>query len=375
MRSGASTASKEGLGSGGTRRRGAALLALQPERPSQTPAPATATFPGGEMGPSGVRGRTLTELPHVQYSLMAVMSSNISVKPDDMPALCRAYGEASESAQRAYLRAQKALLWIFVGGGIASGLGQIAPLLLAKEQVHTIEVAAAYVGALLFGIGLWMSARQEQQAMPESWYDARALAESAKSMAWKYMMGADPYLGDDSDTVFTSDLRKLLNDARKTVSPAGADGPQITEVMRAVRALPASQRIAVYKTDRIADQCRWYTKKSAQHGKANRRWQHVVTWALVIAFALSILSILTTPVGAVAGIAASIAPAAIAWNQTRRHRELAHSYAFTSHEIGLLEAGASPVHDQDVSRFVADCETAFSREHTMWRARREDPKT
>lgn len=303
------------------------------------------------------------------------MGSNVSVNPDDMPALCRAYGAASQSAQQEYLCVQKSLLCVFVGVGIASGIGQIAPLLLTTEHAHTIEVAAAYVGALLFGIGLWMSARQEQQAKPEAWYDARALAESTKSMAWKYMMGADPYLGDNGGAVFTSDLLKLLNDARKTVSPAGADGSQITEVMRAVRALPPSQRIAVYRTHRIADQCRWYTEKSEQHGKANRRWQNVVTWTLIIAFALSILSILTTPVGAVAGIAASIAPAAIAWNQTRRHRELAHSYAFTSHEIGLLAAGSDPMNDQDIARFVADCETAFSREHTMWRARRENSKT
>jgi hypothetical protein len=303
---------------------------------------------------------------------MIVASTSVSVKSDDMPALCRAYGAASQTAQRSYLRAQKSLLWMFVGVAVASGLGQVVPLLLTKEHGRHIEIAAACVGTVLFGLGLWLSARQEQQVKPEDWYDARALAESTKSMAWKYMMGAEPYVGDHGDALFTRDLRKLLNDAQKTVRPTGADGPQITDVMRTVRAMPPAQRLTVYRTDRIADQCRWYTKKGEEHAKANRRWRNFVSWTLGSAFALSVLSIVTTPVGAVAGMAASIAPAAIAWNQTRRHRELAHSYAFTSHEIGLLAVPPDSIDDENVARFVADCETAFSREHTMWRARREN---
>jgi hypothetical protein len=306
---------------------------------------------------------------------MAPSSSTVSVKSADMPALCRAYGVTSQSAQKDYLRVQKSLLWMFVGVAIASGIGQVAPLLFAGVHAHRIEVAAAYIGTLLFGLGLWMSARQDQQAKPEDWYDARALAESTKSIAWKYMMGAEPYQGDHGDAVFTRDLLTLLKDAQKTVRPAGAEGAQITELMRTVRAMPRAERIAIYRIDRILDQCRWYTQKSEQHATSNRRWQNVVTWTLAIAFALSVLSIVTTPVGVVAGIAASIAPAAIAWNQTRRHRDLAHSYAFTTHEIGLLSAGTDPMTDEELGRFVADCETAFSREHTMWRARREGSKT
>jgi len=303
---------------------------------------------------------------------MPATRSGAVVTADDMPALCRAYGAASESAQRDYLRRQKVLLWVFVGVAIASGLSQVAPAIVTKEYLHTTEIAFAYMGALLFGIGLWMSARQDHQAEPEDWYDARALAESTKSMAWKYMMGAAPYVGEHGDGIFTRDLLKLLNDAQKTVGPVGADGLQITAAMRALRAMPIHQRIAVYRTDRIDNQCRWYTARSEQHSKENRRWQTVVTSTLVVALGLSVLSIVTTPIGGIAGIATAIAPAAIAWNQTLRHRELAHSYAFTSHEIGLLAAAPDPMNDEEVGRFIADCEAAFSREHTMWRARREN---
>jgi len=309
------------------------------------------------------------------YTMAAPGSSSFTVKSDDMPALCRAYGATSRAAQQSYLLSQKSLLSIFVGVAIASGFGQVAPLLFSKEHVSQVERAAAYVGAILFGLSIWLSARQERHPKPEEWYDARALAESTKSMAWKYMMSAEPYLGGQGDSAFAADLRKLLKDAQKTVHPAAADGQQITDVMRTVRAMLPAERITIYRRDRIADQCRWYSDKSEQHSKANQWWQNFVTWTSGIALALSVLSIVTTPVGGVAAIAAAIAPAAIAWNQTRRNRELAHSYAFTSHEIGLLIAPADPITDEDVARFVADCETAFSREHTMWRARRENSET
>jgi hypothetical protein len=108
---------------------------------------------------------------------------------------------------------------------VASGVGQLAPVLgkQVQVQVHDVEVVAALVGAALFGLCLWLTARQQVLAKPEDWYDARAVAESTRSMAWKYMMGAEPYVDDAGESAFIGDLHKLLNDAQKTRAPSGSD--------------------------------------------------------------------------------------------------------------------------------------------------------
>jgi hypothetical protein len=91
-----------------------------------------------------------------------------------------------------------------------------------------------------------------------------------------------------------------------------------------------------------------------------------------VAVALALVSIIWSPAANMLGVVTTVVSCVVAWTQIRRFSELAHSYAFTSHEIGLLQPKAAAVKtDDELARFVADCETAFSREHTMWRARRE----
>lgn len=293
------------------------------------------------------------------------------ITPDKLPALYQGFSESAAKAQRGYLRAQSSLLWMLVATAIVSAVGKLAPPLLEASWAARIDRATAVAAVTLFSLGLVLTQRHRQRGAPESWYDARALAESAKSMAWKFLMRAEPYVDADSEKVFRSDLLKIMTDARQKAKPTGITADQITSEMRAVRALPIAERVAIYRNDRILDQSVWYTKKSSELQMSSDRWQLFVTTALTIGVALNVISIISKPFGAVGSLASAVVPCAIAWSQTRRFRELAHSYAFTAHEIGLISAETDPVNDVEVARFVADCESVFSREHTMWRARRE----
>ena len=59
--------------------------------------------------------------------------------------------------------------------------------------------------------------------------------------------------------------------------------------------------------------------------------------------------------------------------QAKRFSDLAASYALAAHEIGFIneQAGRVGNDEEKFSSFVADAETAFSREHTQWVARRD----
>ena len=79
---------------------------------------------------------------------------------------------------------------------------------------------------------------------------------------------------------------------------------------------------------------------------------------------------LTAIVVAVVAVAATAAVAVAAWTRTKAHSELAEAYAVTAREVAQIRASAAEVAEEDWRDFVANAEQAFSREHTLWHARR-----
>ena len=71
------------------------------------------------------------------------------------------------------------------------------------------------------------------------------------------------------------------------------------------------------------------------------------------------------------GVAAAAVAAGAAWTQTRQHSAVATAYALASQELAAMGSLASRITSEaQLSQFVNDTETAISREHTLWRARR-----
>ena len=57
--------------------------------------------------------------------------------------------------------------------------------------------------------------------------------------------------------------------------------------------------------------------------------------------------------------------------QIKKFSELAAAYTVTAHEVGLISPKLDAVQtESELSDFVNEVEQAFSREHTMWIARR-----
>jgi hypothetical protein len=72
------------------------------------------------------------------------------------------------------------------------------------------------------------------------------------------------------------------------------------------------------------------------------------------------------------GVLTSLCASLLAWMQVKQYQELSQSYAIAAQELGLISALAKHSQSEaDFSAFVADAETAMSREHTLWTARRD----
>lgn len=289
----------------------------------------------------------------------------------DFPAAHQSADKASLDGQRWHSALVRAELILVVVGAVLGVLGSIAD----PGYVQGIAIAAAFALAGALGARIY----NQSQDFSRRWFDGRAVAESIKSETWRYMLKIEPF--DDeatSDAEFARDIRAIIQTRpgiwRQRAAHSGLTG-QISPLMRQVRALPMADRRSYYIVNRLDDQVSWYMNKSEANSKASRNWFLATVSAQVGALGVAILRVAFTSVTmSVVGLFTTLAAAATAWAQFRRHDELSKTYGLACEELRTIHtlAEAATTEDQ-LAEAVSDGEKAISREHTMWIAKRGEP--
>lgn len=289
---------------------------------------------------------------------------------NDYPALYVNADRSSIRWQKRYLRllcAQYALL-------LFAGCITVLPADgYAREQSTGYLACVLLAGVLL----LYMSVRKPQK----EWYETRAVAESIKTVTWRFMMRSGAFRAEATEASARTAFKAYLDDVTHTDGTAlTADlafGPQITPGMEARRALPLPERKAVYLEQRIQDQLAWYRRKALW----NRRQADYMSGACVLLYLLGLSAALyqitlgTLIVQWISEPMLIAAAGLLGWMQAKRYEELAASYALAAHEIAQIEQNLSGINTEaDFDAFVAEAEMAFSREHTRWVARQKSPQ-
>ena len=282
----------------------------------------------------------------------------------DFPPLYHAADNASK-------KAQKKFLWAL--GGNLTLLVVAAAMSVANVQTSFFALLqmGPLVGALL--LTLYLAVMRPQRI----WYGTRALAESVKTVSWRYVMRAEPFTRDEiSDRDHFKDSLIDIFTTNTNISAHAVtmtSGSQITQEMTRVRNLSLQQRIDLYEAERVEDQQAWYNGKARLNQRSSTLWFSglILMNLLALGFAAAKIAHPTVnywPTDILVAAAASV----MAWIQTKRFQELAASYTLTAHEIGLLRiALPNPPTTDKFSKYVGDAENAFSREHTQWQARRD----
>lgn len=297
---------------------------------------------------------------------------SVTLRRSDYPALYRAADDASQAGQKTYKRLVQADLSLIV---LASALGTVWILLPTRYgtafAVVTTVVLLAILLAKLIG---------RQRRDNEDWFDGRAVAESVKTLTWRYIMRVNPF---DDDTTCDREFARELDAIREArvdlqlrvdASPGGS-ADQITTRMREVRGLTMQQRGDLYAKERLEEQAKWYGGKS----HCNRLLAEAFFWASLTAqFVALILAIVRVAFPetqlSLVGPLLALAAAITAWTQLGRHDELSKSYALANQELLTIKSLADTVDtEEELAGLVRDGEGAISREHTMWVAKRSDP--
>ena len=247
---------------------------------------------------------------------------------------------------------------------------------LAWRVGSTNITALAGAGTLLVAIVVRIYVTS---AHPEHrWYDARATAESAKTLCWQYAVGGEAFpLGDTGSRArYLARIRTLTDRFPGLDVPAGTSADaQLTPAVEALRSSDLDARRAAYRADRVLDQQRWYSNEANINRRRARLWGRTLLIAEVLASGFGFLRGFGVIEIDWAGILAAVAAAALAWRQTKQYESLAESYSVTSHDVAALVATVDDAGtEQEWATTVHDSEAAFSREHTMWLARRQGPR-
>jgi len=203
-----------------------------------------------------------------------------------------------------------------------------------------------------------------------SWYDGRAVAESVKTLSWKYAVGGDPF--QVSEEQARANFEALVDEVLASfdsLPPGERGGSAPTTSMDATRALELEKRKDLYERERIDEQRDWYSRKAAWNQSRARFWGFVVLGLQLVGAVGAFLKGFGVVNIDIFGLAGAAVASAAAWLETKQHLTIARAYRVAADELGSI-VGLMPGQSDEASwsRFVAESEEAISREHIMWRA-------
>lgn len=300
---------------------------------------------------------------------MVATEPELRLRDNDLSAVYQAADEVSGAGQRK----TKRLIRIELIGLVVASLAGVTVI---RVEPYGLDVLAP-VSGVAFVVALYCTVRRAQSKPEQYWYEGRAGAESARTLAWKYSIGAQPF-PVDREAHKEQHLAKLFLDGLGNVvrylehtklPPPDSEVRELTEPMRRLRAASLATRRRVYRRDRIKNQLDWYTRRSGDHNRSANRWLGLAVASSAAGILMAVAKLLYVDIDLL-GVFAAVASAAIGWNQLNQHRNQATAYSVTARELSIIHDQIDHVPDSEWASFAEGAEDAISREHTMWAARR-----
>jgi len=252
---------------------------------------------------------------------------------------------------------------------LLGSINKVVPQYLQKPVTVAI--------AILLSVGIILTLLGRDRRYDKIWFDGRAVAESVKTVAWRYMMRGEPFGLEASqvDNAFIAEMAEIRNARPSIQAYLGGQAEKskpISNYMREVREAEFRRRKQEYLDGRIRDQKIWYGAKCKWNQRRSALWYAAVLILQVVALILAIITAAYGPFPLnLAGLLMTAAASFTAWSQAKRHEDLTNSYSVASQELLDIETLAENINDDDAFKSVVDqAEEAISREHTMWCAKR-----
>lgn len=285
------------------------------------------------------------------------------LKDSDLPGFWREADHASSKGQEWTLRYEKLRL----GGSVLAALGAVFSLRAGQVDVAAVVILCGFLIALMAELAAWAHRPEEL------WYDGRAMAESAKTLSWRYAIGADPFKVDqpngEAEMLLRERLSKIAEEASDRVT-VGVNFLLITPGMERLRCASFEDRRKAYIEGRTRDQLTWYASRAKQNRRRATGWRVALIIAEVSAIVLAALRVVGWWEIDLAGLASAVIAAGAAWVGVKQFSPLASAYSMAAMELAIQMDRLRGVPESEWPLVAADAEEAISREHTLWLASR-----
>lgn len=288
----------------------------------------------------------------------------------DFPSFFHAGDKASLVAQSTYVNYVK---WDLILMAFAAAL-----TIYNYQEENSKTIVYAISGILLLAATI-LSLVIKNKQYEDIWYRGRALAESCKTLTWRYITCSEYFdhnlTTSEAKKRFTEriiEIKDEFSDLNKELSAQLLALPIITDEMKAVRAYSLHNRKKYYLEHRIENQINWYHNKADQNKSKYENW----FWAVIIGQILALISIgflikFPNCNFNFVGLFSTLSACFFSWLQLKKYQENKEAYTTATSELNLIKQEAEDINTEETfSKFVLDSENAMSREHTMWLAQK-----
>lgn len=292
------------------------------------------------------------------------------IAESDFPSLYLAADQASNSTQKYYVITVAFDLSLMV---IASALA------VYNYQFASSKLLLYIISGLCLLISTFLTIILLIRKFEDSWYQGRALAESCKTLTWRFMTRSELFEDgvplSEAKSKFVQRIQALkaeFPDLNRILNTDIVNGPVITQKMLDVRSLSLAERKQCYINQRIEDQKSWYAKKAAYNSSQYSLWFFIIIVSQFLSL-VTIVCLISNPKTNwnFVGFFTTVSAVSLSWLQLKRHQELKQAYTTTANELNIILALSDDISNEtEFSKFVLDSENAVSREHTLWLAQR-----
>lgn len=284
-----------------------------------------------------------------------------------MPGLFRVADRRAVVAQKRHVRVtltQLSMLWIAVLAGVSTQVTGNASFGFAGVGAYIVLVFVRVYGRI-----------SHHEAI---WYENRQLAESLRSLVWRYAMGGAPFGKEESrdvDDEYTERVTHLLDDMKHAPVPEGPTDVQlITDEMRRSRELPLAERKKIYGDERVLAQLQWYVARARRDGYRSARLDVLFLTASAAAVFFGLLQAFAVLNVNLLGLFGVVGATFYTWQSQRRYGQQASTYAAAANQLTLVHTALGRTRSEsEWADFVETAESGIGREHTSWRVARAQP--
>lgn len=253
------------------------------------------------------------------------------------------------------------------GGGVVAALGGAISFGEIGATVGSWVILFGFVAALTSEILSWVF--QPERA----WYNGRAVAESVKTLSWRYSVGAEPFISGLPEHDAVDLLRERIDSVTTELSEQvefTGEYPVVTPAMSLLRTQSFTVRREAYIEGRTKEQHVWYATKARLNRNRDRTWRVLLIFTEIVAVALALAKIVGGWPVDYAGLLGATIAAGAAWVAVKQFSPLASAYSVASKELAIQADKLRTIEEQNWALVAADAEEAISREHTTWLASR-----